>query len=92
MTTGHDFRGTRFFHVSYKVIDCRYVVDTEAKIGAVPATRLERSGTPLYYLQAVNSTSITVYKERSITLDPCLRLTFRQSFPGGKYKSATDWR
>lgn len=79
-TTGHGLDRSRLFYVSDRVTGGRYLVDTGAEISAVPATRLDRSCTPLYYLQAVNSTKIPVYKERSITLDLGLRRTFRWLF------------
>lgn len=75
-TTRHGPQGSCVFYVSHKVTGCRYLVDTEAVIIEVPATRLDRFCTPSYYPQAVNSTRISVYKKRSISLDLCLKRTF----------------
>lgn len=59
---------SRLFYVSEKVTGCRYLADIEAENSAVTAACLNRSRMLLYYLQAVNSTRIPVYKERLL---PC---------------------
>lgn len=79
-TSGPGLPGSRLFYIADKTTGTRYLVDTGAEISAIPAARADRSLTPIYYLRAVNNSSIPVYRERSITLNLGLRRVYRWVF------------
>ncbi|CAN7938021.1 unnamed protein product, partial [Ixodes hexagonus] len=69
--------GRRLFYIADRTTGTCYLVDTGAEVSAVPAKRADQSQTPIYYLWAVNNSSIPVHKERSITLNLGLRRAYR---------------
>ncbi|XP_077508867.1 uncharacterized protein LOC144120395 [Amblyomma americanum] len=78
-----DFGATssRLQYVTDRISGFRFHVDTGAQVSFVPASRLDRQravqGAPL---QAVNTSQIATYGQRSVTLDFGLRRIFRRIF------------
>lgn len=72
-TSGPSLGESRLFYVTDRATGRRLRVDTGAEVSAVPATCVDRSHNPIFLIQAVNSTSISVYAERSLSLNLCLR-------------------
>lgn len=91
-TSGQGLDDSRMFYMSDRVTNNRYLINTGAGISAIPATHTDRSLTPIYFLLALNYSTIPVYRERSITLNLGLRLVFRWKFPGGRCQSGNSRR
>lgn len=80
-TSGQGLSECRLFYVVDRTTGQRFLVDTGAQVSILPATRSERlSASAIMYLQAVNGTRISVYKQRSLTLNLGLRRVFRWIF------------
>lgn len=78
-----DATGTRsrLFYISDRITGRRFLVDTGAEVSVVPASRLDRQRAErTASLQAVNSSAIATFGQRSLTIDLGLRRTFRWIF------------
>ena len=78
---GHTRQRSRLFHIMDRSTGQRFLIDTGAEVSVVPPSRLERQRPrPGCHLQAANSSTITTFGERSLTLDLGLRRTCRWVF------------
>nr|VZH94048.1 unnamed protein product [Spirometra erinaceieuropaei] len=66
-------RPSRLFYINDKASGFRFLVDTGAEVSVIPPLRRHRLKPLQFSLQAANSTTISTYGQRSITLDLGLR-------------------
>lgn len=72
---------SRLLYVSDKITGRRFLVDTGAEVSVIPASRFDRQRAErTASLQAVNSSTIATFGQRSLTIDLGLRRTFRWIF------------
>ena len=73
---------SRLFHIYDKSSGCKFLIDTGAEVSILPANhKLVSSTQPTSVkLQAVNSSPISTYGQKSLALDLGLRRTFRWVF------------
>ena len=71
---------SRLFRIYDPTTTYRFLVDTGAEVSVVTPTAADRKYRQELTLQAANSTPITTYGSRSLTLDLGLRRTFRWVF------------
>ncbi|BHF73751.1 hypothetical protein SprV_0401683400 [Sparganum proliferum] len=62
-------RPSRLFYVNDKSSGLRFLVDTGAVVSVIPPLRRHRLKPSQFSLQAANSTTISTYGQRSLTLD-----------------------
>nr|VZI12561.1 unnamed protein product [Spirometra erinaceieuropaei] len=66
-------RPSRLFYINDKSSGLRFLVDTGAEVSVIPSLRRHRLKPSQFSLQAANSTTISTYGQRSLTLDLGLR-------------------
>ena len=72
---------SRLFFVLERSTHQRYLVDTGAEVSTIPPTKLDcQRGPASLSLQAANSSQISTYGTRSLTLNLGLRCPFRWLF------------
>nr|VZI22700.1 unnamed protein product [Spirometra erinaceieuropaei] len=62
-------RPSRHFHINDKSSGLRFLVDTGAEVSVIPPLRRHRLKPSQFSVQAANSTTISTYGQRSLTLD-----------------------
>nr|VZI23142.1 unnamed protein product [Spirometra erinaceieuropaei] len=80
-------RLSRLFYINDKSSGLRFLVDTGAEVSVIPPLRRHRLKPSLFSLQAANSTTISTYGQRSLTLDLGLRRRFHWVFMEANVKS-----
>ncbi|BHF82425.1 hypothetical protein SprV_0802556300 [Sparganum proliferum] len=73
-------RPSRLFYVNDKSRGLRFLVDTGAEVSVIAPLRRHRLKPSQFSLQAANSTTISTYGQRSLTLDLGLRRHFQWVF------------
>nr|VZI17419.1 unnamed protein product [Spirometra erinaceieuropaei] len=86
-TTAGQSRPSRLFYISDKTSGLRFLVDTDAEIYVIPPPRRHHLKPSQFSLQAVNSTTINTYGQRSLTLDIGLWRRFQWVFVQADVKS-----
>ncbi|BHF67663.1 hypothetical protein SprV_0301069100 [Sparganum proliferum] len=80
-------RPSRLFYINDKSSSLRFLVDTGAEVSVIPPLRRHRLKPSQFSLQAANSTTISTYGQRSLTLDLDLRRRFQWVFIEADVKS-----
>nr|VZI38454.1 unnamed protein product [Spirometra erinaceieuropaei] len=80
-------RPSRLFYIDDKSSGLRFLVDTGAEVSVIPPLRRHRLKPSQFSLQAANSTTISTYGQRSLTLDLGLRRRFQWVFIEADVKS-----
>ncbi|BHF77770.1 hypothetical protein SprV_0602088000 [Sparganum proliferum] len=80
-------RPSRLFYINDKSSGLRFLVDTGAEVSVIPPLRRHRLKPSQFSLQAANSTTISTYGQRSLTLDLGLRRRFQWVFIEADVKS-----
>nr|VZI08725.1 unnamed protein product [Spirometra erinaceieuropaei] len=80
-------RPSRLFYTNDKSSGFRFLVDTGAEVSVIPPLRRHRLKLSQFSLQAANSTTISTYGQRSLTLDLGLRRRFQWVFIEADVKS-----
>nr|VZI19045.1 unnamed protein product [Spirometra erinaceieuropaei] len=80
-------RPSRLFYINDKLSGLRFLVDTGAEVSVLPPLRRHRLKPSQFSLQAANSTTISTYGQRSLTLDLGLRRRFQWVFIEADVKS-----
>ncbi|BHF76142.1 hypothetical protein SprV_0501924000 [Sparganum proliferum] len=80
-------RPSRLFYINDKSSGLRFLVDTGAEVSVIPPLRRHRLKPSQFSLQAANSTTISTYGQRSLTLDLGLRRRFPWVFIEADVKS-----
>ncbi|BHF67784.1 hypothetical protein SprV_0301081300 [Sparganum proliferum] len=80
-------RPSRLFYINDKSSGLRFLVDTGAEVSVIPLLRRHRLKPSQFSLQAANSTTISTYGQRSLTLDLGLRRRFQWVFIEADVKS-----
>ena len=71
---------SRLFYVTDPITGTRFLVDTGADVSVLPPARADRKTISPLTLQAVNTSSIATFGERSMTIDIGLRRVYRWIF------------
>ena len=79
---------SRLFFITDRDSGLRFLIDTGAQVSVIPPSATDRRSPSTLTLQAVNNTSIRTYGSRSLTLNLCLRHTFRWVFVGADVTNA----
>nr|VZI48402.1 unnamed protein product [Spirometra erinaceieuropaei] len=80
-------RPSRLFFINDKSSGFRFLVDIGAEVSVIPPLRRHRLKPSQFSLQAANSTTISTYGQRSLTLDLGLRRRFQWVFIEADVKS-----
>ncbi|BHF70289.1 hypothetical protein SprV_0301333900 [Sparganum proliferum] len=80
-------RPSRLFYINDKSSGLRFLVDTGAEVSVIPPLRRHRLNPSQFSLQAANSTTISTYGQRYLTLDLGLRRRFQWVFIEADVKS-----
>nr|VZH99319.1 unnamed protein product [Spirometra erinaceieuropaei] len=80
-------RLSRLFYINDKSSGLRFLVDTGAEVSAILPLRRHHLKPSKFSLQAANSTTISTYGQRSLTLDLGLRRRFQWVFIEADVKS-----
>nr|VZI32598.1 unnamed protein product [Spirometra erinaceieuropaei] len=80
-------RPSSLFYINDKSSGLRFLVDTGAEVSVIPPLRHHRLKPSQFSLQAANSTTISTYGQRSLTLDLGLRRRFQCVFIEADVKS-----
>ncbi|BHF67339.1 hypothetical protein SprV_0301036500 [Sparganum proliferum] len=86
-TTAGPSRPSRLFYINDKSSGLRFLVDTGAEVSVIPPLRRHRLKPSQFSLQAANSTTISTYGQRCLTLDLGLRRRFQWVFTEADVKS-----
>lgn len=71
---------SRLFYITDATSGQRFLVDTGAEVSVLPANSCDRTQAPLCHLQAINKSSIPVYRKKSLMVNIGLRRAFRWIF------------
>nr|VZH99561.1 unnamed protein product [Spirometra erinaceieuropaei] len=80
-------RPSRLFYINDKSSGLRFLVDTGAEVSVIPPLRRHRLKPSQFSLQTANSTAISTYGQRCLTLDLGLRRRFQWVFIEADVKS-----
>nr|VZI06335.1 unnamed protein product [Spirometra erinaceieuropaei] len=81
-------RTNRLFYINGKSSGLRFLVDTGAEVSVIPPLRRHRLKPSQFSFQAANSTTISTYGQRSLTLGLGLRRRFQWVFIEADVKSS----
>nr|VZI32676.1 unnamed protein product [Spirometra erinaceieuropaei] len=80
-------RPSRLFFINDKSSGLRFLVGTGAEVSVIPPLRRHRLKPSQFSLKAANSTTISTYGQRSLTLDLGLRRRFQWVFIEADFKA-----